>query len=355
MDASSTWIATPNIALIKYWGKRDEKLILPNNSSLSITLGEKSEEGKEFATRTSVLFSNRLKDDVFYLDGIKQDLSNKDTAERHRVLDFLRDMGGVKEKALVVSRNSFPTASGLASSASGISALVCAAAAALDLKLSRKELSVIARQGSGSACRSLFGGFVRWNKGDRADGTDSYAEQTFDENHWPEIVDLVAIVSTEKKKISSRSGMKQTMQTSPLYRARLDYVGGALEKLVDALDRKDFDALASIIIKDSNDMHAVILDTYPPIFYLNDISKEIIYSIDELNATEGKMVAAYTFDAGPNANVITLERYKSKVLGVLGGIDRINDILRLRVGSGPRALDEQDSLIDTETLAPIRP
>ena len=182
IDEVVTAVGNSNIALIKYWGKRNRKLILPTNSSLSITLDE------NVSTRTSVMFSKKLKEDTFYIDGELKDMSDSDTQERFAIIDQLRNMAGVKERILMVSKNNFPASAGMASSASGSSTLAFAAANALGLKMDARELSKIARQGSGSSCRSLMGGFVKWNKGEKTDGSDSYAEQVFDERHWPEAV-----------------------------------------------------------------------------------------------------------------------------------------------------------------------
>ncbi|MGC8652205.1 MAG: diphosphomevalonate decarboxylase [Candidatus Micrarchaeia archaeon] len=348
LDKVYTAIATPNIALVKYWGKRDEKLILPYNSSISITLDEK------FNTTTSVYFSDKLGNDTFFINGVEQDLKNPDVNERFKIVDELRRMAGVSAHAVVYSVNSFPTAAGLASSASGISALVYAANSALDLKLSATDLSIVARQGSGSSCRSLMGGFVKWNKGSKSDGSDSYIEQIADEDYWPEISILVAVVSEAKKRISSRAGMKQTVETSKLYGERPSIAEVHAKLLERAIKERDFSALAKITMEESNNMHAVMLDTFPPIIYLNDVSKEVIYTIHELNASG--MVAAYTFDAGPNAVVITTDKNKSNVYAALKKIEGIKELVELRMGKGPRIIGPQyeteiNSIINTNVRA----
>ena len=214
-DKVFTAQGAPNIAFIKYWGKRNEKLILPYNSSLSMTLSH-----EVLHTTTSIVISKSLKEDIFYLDGEKQDLDNKDIQERFEIVNMFRKIAKVKERILIVSENDFPTASGMASSASGIATLTYVLNEALELRMNPKELSVIARQGSGSSCRSLFGGIVIWYKGTKLDGSDSYAEQIFDEHYWPEIIDNIVVVAKSKKKVSSRAGMKQTVQTNPLYNSR---------------------------------------------------------------------------------------------------------------------------------------
>ena len=339
-----TALATPNIALVKYWGKRDEKLMLPMNSSISMTMGE------EFTTKTSIMFTDRIDEDIFYINGERQDLSNKDVKERFDIMDIMRRMARTEDRAIVVSENSFPTAAGLASSASGIAAMVFAANSALGLNLDAKSMSIIARQGSGSSCRSLAGGFVKWEKGFKDDGSDSHIRQIATHEHWPELVDIVAIVSSSKKKVSSRAGMKQTVETSALYKVRPEYAENSCVELERAIASRDFEKLGMITMRENNSLHAVMLDTYPPIFYLNDISKEIIYAIDELNRSAGKVIAAYTFDAGPNAQIITLDRHRAEVEKALSNVSGIEKMYATKPGSGPRLLSESESMIDSDKL-----
>jgi diphosphomevalonate decarboxylase len=346
-DKVVTAVGTPNMALIKYWGKRDDRLILPTNSSVSMTLNE------QLNTKTSVLFSKKLKEDKIYINGTLQDLNNSEIGERLIVLNLVRDIAKDNRKALVVSKNSFPTSSGLASSASGLATLVYASSKALGLDLSPKGLSMIARRGSGSASRSLMGGIVKWTRGAKADGSDSYAEQVAPPEHWPELRDVVVIFTEAKKKISSRAGMKQTVQTGILYKSRLDYIEGAVKRLEEAVKKKDFETLGQIIMRDAMNMHAVMLDTWPPIMYLDDNSKQAIYKIHELNQSEGKIVAAYTFDAGSNANIITLSKYVGKVRKVFEGMDSVKSMLELKMGDGPRLLPEKESLIDKRRMVPL--
>ncbi len=346
MENIVTAIGTSNIALTKYWGKRDEKLILPTHSSISITLDE------NLRAKTSLVFSKKIKTDTFYLNGKLQDLNEKEIGEKFQIIDSIRRRAGVKEHVLVVSENNFPTATGLASSAAGMTALVYTAAKALDINLSTKELSMIVRRGSGSACRSVTGGFVRWNVGNRTDGEDSYAEQIADEKYWPEINDLIAIVSEAKKEVSSRSGMRQTVKTSKLYSMRPQLAEQLTKELEEVIRSRDFERLAEITMKDSNNLHAIMLDTYPPIIYLNEGSKEIISAIHELNDSEGKPIAAYTFDAGPNAHIITLDKYKSTVRKRLEEMKSIIRVIESKAGPGPRLLRKDESLIDEDTLSP---
>ncbi len=347
METLVTAIGTPNIAFVKYWGKRDSKRNLPMNSSVSMTLDE------TLNTKTSVLFSDRFKDDRVYING-KISHSGKGKADSiTAMLDYMRGLARIEKKALVVSENSFPTSAGLASSASGAATLAFAVSNALDLRISRRDLSIIARQISGSGCRSLFGGFVLWRRGEKANGTDSYAEMIEDENHWPEVIDIITMVSGEKKKVTTTAGHELTSKTSQLYRIRPEIAERNVKGVVAALHNRSFGTLAEMIMRDSNSMHAVMLDTWPPIIYLMDKSRDVINAIHELNKNEGKAIAAYTFDAGPNAQLITLKRYKNTVIDAVKDIVGKENVIVVGQGKGPRMLTENESLIDHDSLKPL--
>ncbi|HUY70497.1 MAG TPA: diphosphomevalonate decarboxylase, partial [Candidatus Baltobacteraceae bacterium] len=198
-----TAIGTPNKALVMYWGKRNIKLNLPMNSSLSITLDE------ALNTRTSVLFSTKLKNDIMYLDGQKQELvtsSERKISVLRSTLDEVRKQSGIKGHALIVTQNSFPKSVGLASSASGAATFVYTVTKAAGLAMGKDDMSIMIRNISGSGCRSIFGGFSAWNKGTKSNGEDSYAYQVVDQNYWPEVIDVIGLVSSVKKKISSDEG-----------------------------------------------------------------------------------------------------------------------------------------------------
>lgn len=349
LDKVFTALGSPNIAFIKYWGKRDEKLILPYNSSVSLTLS-----ADVLHTTTSVLFSKKLKEDSLYIDGQKQDIKNKEIQERLWIINEMRKKAKTDAKVLIVSENDFPAASGLASSASGIATLVYAMNEALGLNLGQKELSIIARKGSGSSCRSIFGGIVAWRRGRNPNGTDSYAEQLFNENYWPDIIDIIAITSQVRKKVSSRAGMKQTVETNPLFKSRPDSAEARMEKVIGAYGKKDFNQLAEHIMADSNEMHALMFSTRPSIRYLNPVSFEIMDIIEGLNMGSGRNVAAYTFDAGPNAHIITLKKHKEDVLSALSFLEDSNDIIEIKTagaGTGPRLI-EGHSLINQKRMMP---
>ena len=220
-----------------------------------------------------------------------------------------------------MSTNNFPTAAGLASSAAGFAALVRAIANLYALPQSPTELSLIARQGSGSACRSLLGGFVAWDAGRREDGQDSCARSVAPRDYWPEMRALILVVSAEKKGVSSTAGMQATVATSSLFKTRADVaVPMRMKQMEKAIQDHDFETFANVTMADSNSFHATCLDTVPPIFYLNDVSRAAIRMVESINEKAGRAVAAYTFDAGPNAVVYYLERDENAVAGVFRAI-----------------------------------
>jgi diphosphomevalonate decarboxylase len=221
----------------------------------------------------------------------------------------------------LASSNNFPTAAGLASSAAGFAALVRAIADLYALPLSPTELSRIARQGSGSACRSVLGGYVSWEMGARADGEDSQAFEVAPASHWPDMRAAILVVSAAKKGVPSSTGMQATVATSTLFQQRITTtVPKRMEEMKAAIMARDFEAFARTTMADSNSFHATCLDTEPPIFYMNDVSRAAIRAVEVLNETSGRRVAAYTFDAGPNAVIYYLEKDEKEVLGFLKGL-----------------------------------
>ena len=282
----------------------------------------------------------------------------------------------------IVSENNFPTAAGLASSAAGFAALVRAIADLYVLPQSSGELSRIARQGSGSACRSMFGGYVAWNMGVQEDGSDSVAVQVAPTSHWPQMRAAILVVSAAKKGVSSTAGMQNTVSTSSLFPQRAyRVVPERIQKMKLAIQERDFATFADSTMKDSNSFHAACLDTFPPIFYLNDTSRTIIRLVEELNRIAKMTVAAYTFDAGPNAVIYYLEENEPWIMALLTtcfegvpGLERVKvakekeepnvllqaiDVLLIKavgdgvsriiltsVGEGPEKVDNKSSLID---------
>jgi diphosphomevalonate decarboxylase len=180
------------------------------------------------------------------------------------------------------------------------------------LRLSPDVLSGIARQGSGSACRSLQGGFVAWDMGEREDGTDSLARQVADRSHWPELEAVICVVNAGRKDTPSTVGMQRTAATSELFLQRIKLVPERMRQMEAAILAKDFDRFAELTMRDSNQFHACCLDTYPPVVYMNDISHAIVRMVEAFNANGYR--AAYTFDAGPNAVIYTLRKHVPELL-----------------------------------------
>ncbi|VVB59999.1 Diphosphomevalonate decarboxylase [uncultured archaeon] len=329
--------ANPNIAIIKYWGKRDEKLILPMQGSNSVTLDE------QLKTRTTVMFSDKFRQDEIWINN-KQLTTPEELEKVMPQLNIIREMAKIRLKAKVVSYSVTPVAGGLAGSAAGLAAVAYAATNALGMNLSISELSVLCRLGSGSACRSVYGGFAEWKRGEKADGSDSFAVQIADEKHWPDFRIVVGVAESGEKKVKSRAGMKHTVANSILYSKRLEYLPKVLKESKDAILKKDASRLFEIAMRDSNDMHATMHDTWPPIMYLNDASKEVIYAIHELN--QNGIKAGYSFDAGPNPTIFTLDKHVAEVKKILENAG-IKKMFVSNVGSGPKILkDEIEHLID---------
>ncbi|KAL1456929.1 hypothetical protein WDU94_001615 [Cyamophila willieti] len=318
-----TGIAPVNIAVIKYWGKKDEKLILPMNDSISGTLST-----DEMHAKTSVALSPDFTEDKLWLNGKEVSIHQPRVAvclSELRKLAQQKKSGGdmVHWKMHICSENNFPTAAGLASSAAGYSCLVFTIAHALGLDSS--QVSHIARQGSGSACRSMFGGFVRWRalpselEGKQSDGEESEdlrrkqseasnAEQIISEAYWGSMRVIILVVNDQAKSTSSTDGMQRTTLTSTLYTHRVHtVVPERCERMETALNEKDFATFAQLTMQDSNQFHACCLDTYPPIVYMNDTSHAVVRFVHEFNTVAGGTKVAYTFDAGPNACLYLLE------------------------------------------------
>lgn len=336
-ETEVTVSAPVNIAVVKYWGKRDTTLLLPTNSSLSLTLSQ-----DDLRSTTTVRVDPAFEKDRLWLNGKEEDVG-----KNKRMINVLRELRALRErleqadsslpklssqKLHVCSKNNFPTAAGLASSASGFAALTYGIAQAIGVadKVSTSDLSRLARLGSGSACRSLFGGFVAWEMGTDAAGTDSVAVQVVDEAHWPDMEALILVASDARKDTPSSAGMQLTVETSELLQERIRQVPKRMAEMCKAIQEKDYDAFAELTMIDSNQFHAVCLDTFPPITYLNDVSRAVIHLVTAYNrlftgdgnSGRGKKGyrAAYTFDAGPNAVLYLRKEHVAEVLAIVNHI-----------------------------------
>jgi diphosphomevalonate decarboxylase len=326
MISTASAAAHPNIAFIKYWGSRDQELRIPANDSLSMNL-------KELETRTRVSFDPSLAEDQLILNGIAEE-----GAVLQRVstmLNRIRNMGGLNAFASVESENTFPTGAGIASSASAFAALSCAASSAAGLSLSERELSQLARTGSGSASRSIPAGYVEWQAG--TDHDSSYAFSIASPDHW-DLTDLIVLISEEHKETGSSLG-HSLADTSPIQGARVDDTNRRLEICRKALLERDFPVFADIVEQDCNLMHAVMMTSDPPLYYWFPGTLEVMRAV-QIWRRKGIQVC-YTIDAGPNVHVICPFKEAEKVKRELSSLEGVNSILECTPG-GPAHLLELD-------------
>jgi diphosphomevalonate decarboxylase len=317
--------AHPNIALVKYWGKRDDRLNLPAAGSISVTLGA-------LTTRTSVCFDPARERDEFLLNGVS------DAAQSRRLgafLDLVRARAGERQHAQVESVNDFPTAAGLASSAAGFAALALAASRALSLDLDARELSLLARQGSGSAARSVFGGFVEMAAGERDDGADAFAAPLLAPERWPLAV-VIAITSRVPKGVGSRSGMLHTQHTSPYYAPWIATVRQDLGAARAAIATHDFERLADVAEGSCLAMHAAMLAARPALIYWNAATLACMHVIRTLRH-EGAAVF-FTIDAGPQVKAVCLPEARVQVARALAAVTGVERVLESGLGEGARVV-----------------
>lgn len=322
--------AHSNIALTKYWGKRDKQWMLPNNGSVSMTLDK-------FFTVTTVEFDAKYKEDTLILNG-KQLAEGEEWQEVKDHVELIRTMARIKEKAKIMSNNNFPTAAGLASSASGLAALSMAASKAAGLNLNNKELSILSRRGSGSASRSIEGGFVEWLRGSDAEGKDSFGQQVAPPEHWPEFRMIVNIVGTKQKKWKSRAGMAQTVANCPYYPAWKETAQGDSEKMRELIKQKNFSEVGKLAEFNALKMHATMITTQPMILYWQPTTVEIMHSIMEWR-DEG-LESYFTMDAGPQVKVMCLEKDEKELVKRLKTISGIQTIEVCKPGPAAQYLEK---------------
>jgi diphosphomevalonate decarboxylase len=322
---SATAIASPNIAMIKYWGNRNDELRIPANGSLSMTLGG-------LQTRTKVIFDPQLEKDHFELNG--EDVSDHRLERVERHLSLFRSLAHISSFALVTSHSNFPLDVGIASSASGFAALTIAASAAAGLDLSPIQLSRIARRGSGSACRSIFGGFVEWYAAEDDEG--SYAEMIAPPDHW-DLVDLIALVERKAKSIGSSAG-HSLAHTSPIQAARISDAPRRLNLCRDAIARKDFSHLTYIVEQDSNLMHAVMMTSTPPLLYWSPESLLIMRSV--LNWRSEGLEVCYSIDAGSSVHCICTSQSCMGIEHRLRSLPGVLELIKCHPGDSARLVED---------------
>lgn len=323
----ATAVANANIALVKYWGKRDDKLILPQNGSISMTC-----DGLQ--TTTTVEFSDKYNKDIVIINDEELQKDEKDILGH---LDRIRKLAGIKEKAKVMSQSNFPVAAGLASSASGFAALTLAAVNAANLRLNERELTILSRQGSGSSCRSIPEGFVEWHRGSSNDGSDSYAETIAPKAHWQEFRMIATIVSESKKKVSSRAGMKQTVETCPYYKDWLATVDADLEIIRNGIKNRDFSSVGLAAEANCLKMHALMITTIPPIIYWIPATLEVMHAV-QLMRNEG-IACYFTIDGGPQVKVMCLAKDEKEINKRLLELSGVKKIIVCKAGDGTKIID----------------
>jgi len=289
---SANAFAPTNIALCKYWGKRDQELNLPVTSSLSISLGNKG-------ATTEVSITEQTQD-IALLNGEPVNLFSNFGKRLIAFLDLFR-----AERALhfkIDTQTTIPLAAGLASSACGFAALVLALNKLFHWQLDAQHLSILARLGSGSACRSIWSGFVEWNRGIDADGMDSYG--SIIPEVWPELCVGLLIINRNEKNISSREAMQRTIDTSVLYPLWPEKVNHDLSAVKKAIHEKDFLLLGKTAESNALTMHGIMLSAWPPISYF---LPETVAAMQKIWELRQQGVALYfTQDAGPNLKLLFL-------------------------------------------------
>jgi len=315
---TSTALAHPNIAFIKYWGNRHHELRLPVNGSISMNL-----DG--LFAKTTVSFTSAKQDSLTINNS---EIKGKGLERVSYILDIVRKMANINEKAEVTSENNFPAGAGIASSAAAFAALALSASKAAGLNLDEKELSKLARRGSGSASRSIPSGFVEWQMGTGEE--DSFAFSIADRNHW-NLVDCIAVVSSAHKKTGSTEG-HALASTSPLQDARVADAARRLDICRNAIFKKDFEAFAHIIEHDSDMMHAVMMTSDPPLMYWQAATVEIFHQVREWR--KNGLPVGYTVDAGANVHVVCLGEYAKEAEKRLRELSGVKDVLVAGVGGG---------------------
>ncbi|WP_446831078.1 diphosphomevalonate decarboxylase [Candidatus Foliamicus sp.] len=315
-------VAHPNVALIKYWGKREAPGNLPAAGSLSLTLAHLS-------TRTTVRFDEHLEQDYLRLNGSP---SAHDLPRLRDCLAPLRERAGINSPAGAESANDFPTGAGLASSASGMAALALAAASALGVAEDMGLVRRAAMAGSGSAPRSLFGGIVMLS----IDETGEWRCRSLLEPHeWPLRV-VVAVTETAAKGVSSRSAMELTRRTSPFYRSWIRGQNADLEAARNAVQQRDFERLAELAEHNCLKMHATMLAARPPALYFNSATLECLHRVKAL--ARAGIPVFFTVDAGPQVKAVCLPEARGEVADALRQTPGVKQVLVGGLGPGAQVV-----------------
>lgn len=321
-----TAISCSNIAFIKYWGNTDHELRLAANPSLSMNLAD-------LTITATVQFDPEFSSDTLTING--KPVTGSAAERVFRQMDIIRHKANFTHRAKIATASNFPAGAGIASSAAAFSALAVAGAAAAGLSLSEAELSALARRGSGSACRSVPPGFVQWLAG----GTDetSFAESIAPPEHW-DLVDIVAVVSTEHKTVGSTGG-HALADTGVLQAARLASAEERFIAAKNAVLARDLTALGMVIEEDAVMMHAVMMTSRPPLFYWQPATLAVIHAVRQWRA-DG-IPAYFTIDAGPNVHLICERSHAETVASLVRTLPGVQKILRSGVGGGTKITNSE--------------
>lgn len=320
----ATAIAPSNVAFIKYWGKKDVTLRLPENGSLSMNLSG-------LTSTTTVEFHADYWEDFIEINGVREENKGSRVVLH---LDRVRESAGIKEKAKVVSVNNFPSDTGLSSSASGFAALTVAAAAAAGSTFTEKDLSILARQGSGSACRSIPDGFVEWLDGVTSE--TSYGVSLHPSNWW-DIADVVAVVNEGKKSVSTTKGM-EFVTTSPFFPVRLARIKEKLMKVKELLAQKRFVPFGELIEAEALEMHAVMLTSTPSLMYWTPGTLRVMKSVKKWR-DEG-MPVYFTMNTGQDIHILCESKTVDELKSKLADADGVRDIIVNKPARGAHLIQD---------------
>jgi diphosphomevalonate decarboxylase len=320
----STAVAPSNIAFVKYWGKKDERLRLPANGSISMNLDN-------LLTTTTVEFIADLSADDVTVNG--EQLANE--AERvSRHLDRIREVAGIGTRARVVSRNNFPTGTGLSSSASGFAALSVAGAAAAGLALSESALSILARQGSGSACRSIPDGITEWRDG--ATSADSYAVSLYPPDYWA-IADVVAVISDSRKEIGTTEGHDRA-ESSPFYTTRLGHMPQVIADVKAALADRDFARFGELVEAEALELHAIMLTSRPSLIYWRPATLVVMKAVQAWR--RAGLPVYFTVNTGQDIHLICPQEHVETLQERLAELPEVRQTIVNRPAPGTRLSEE---------------
>ena len=316
--------AHSNIAFIKYWGRKDEELRLPTNGSISMNLSN-------LFTTTTVEFLENMSEDSILVNNKETGYINQRVVQH---LDRIRALAKTSLKAKIMSQNNFPIGTGLSSSASGFAALTLAATKALGLDLSEKELSIFARQGSGSASRSIPDGFVEWMDGDTSE--TSFSQTIFPKTHW-DILDIVAVVSKEKKDVATSEGQKR-VESSVFFQTRLTHIQEKIRLCKKLMRDRNFSEFGKLVEMEALELHAIMLTSWPSLIYWLSQSLYVMKSVQKWRV-EGLDVY-FTINTGQDIHILCQKKDEAAIMNKIKRLENIIEIISNSPSKGTYLLEE---------------